>query len=82
MNGNAVFQPAEGPPPEDELKDKNLGDIISETFRIYFAGFLNFMALVVIGQGILYITQYIWILPSMDTVDVGPWQGISPGTAK
>jgi hypothetical protein len=65
MNGNTVIQPEGGAEPREELQNKDLGEILGGTFRIYFQGFLKFMALAVIGQGTIYGIGILWILPDI-----------------
>lgn len=50
-----------------EMKPRDLGDIVNETFKIYRRNFLRLIAIVAIIEVILYLLSWVWLLPLVMT---------------
>lgn len=50
-----------------EMKPRDLGDIVGETFEIYRRNFLRLIAIVAIVEVILYLLSWVWLLPLVMT---------------
>lgn len=50
-----------------EMKPRDLGDIVNETFKIYRINFLRLIAIVAIIEVILYLLNWVWLLPLVMT---------------
>lgn len=49
------------------MKPRDLGDIVNETFKIYRINFLRLIAIVAIIEVILYLLNWVWLLPLVMT---------------
>ena len=50
-----------------EMKPRDLGDIVGETFEIYRRNFLRLIVIVAIVEVILYLLSWVWLLPLVMT---------------